>query len=117
MHFIDSTSALAGCITGGSGIEDSNAIFQLHTLRLAELRCRYWAEFVESAANVADEPSRLLGAGEVSSSLAATVQACTLPPLEVLRTAGLSRLAQAALSRTSTEAFAPPCAGAQQRWE
>ena len=97
MHYVDNTSALTGCIKGGSGVEDSNCIFQLHALQLAELSCRYWVEFVESAANPADEPSRLLGPGSVSCSLGAAVHACSLPPLAELRAAGLLDLAQSGL--------------------
>ena len=40
IHYIDNTSALSGCIAGGSRVADSNCIFQLHSLKLAELGCR-----------------------------------------------------------------------------
>ena len=58
LHFIDNTSALAGCIKGSSGVEDSNRIYQILHLKIATLRCRYWCEYVESQANLVDEPSR-----------------------------------------------------------
>ena len=74
MHFIDNTSALAGCIKGGSSVEDSNIIFQLLALKLAELGCRYWAEYVESSANLGDEPSRTEWSCPIAESLGAHVQ-------------------------------------------
>ena len=80
VHFIDNTSALAGCIKGGSSVEDSNVIFQLLSLRLAELGTRYWAEYVESAANLADEPSRAEEC-PVAEDLGARVVEVQLPPL------------------------------------
>ena len=48
MHFIDNTSAVSGCIQGGSWVPDSSIIFQLHALSLAASGCRYWAEYVAS---------------------------------------------------------------------
>ena len=81
IHFIDNMGALAGCITGGSSVPDANCIYQLHALKLAELGCRYWAEFVESAANLADEPSRSGADCPSAASLGAAAAVCDLPPL------------------------------------
>ena len=74
-----------------------NMCFQFHALRLAELGCRYWAEFVESAANLADEPSRLQDGGPIAQSLLAMAVPCQLPPLSDLWTASLGSLPQTLL--------------------
>ena len=97
MHYVDNTSALSGCLKGGSGVEDSNAIFHRHALRLAELGARYWVEYVESAANPADEPSRLLAAGPVATDLGAVVLQLELPDLTDLLNSSFRDLARSGL--------------------
>lgn len=92
IHFVDNTSALAGCIAGGCSVPDMNCIFQLLALKLAELSCRYWAEYVESAANLADEPSRGGAACPVAESLGAKIIALELPPIDDLWSASLFAL-------------------------
>ena len=74
IHFIENRDALSGCIKGGSSVLYSNIIFQLHALSFAALGCRYWAEFVESRANLADEPSRCSWDCTVAASLGAQVK-------------------------------------------
>ena len=82
MHYIDSTSALAGIIKGGSGVGDSNAIFQMHAIMIAKLRCKYWSEFVESNANLGDEPSRDQEQScPIAESLGALITTCELPQM------------------------------------
>ena len=97
MHYVDNTSALSGCLKGGSGVEDSNPIFHLHALRLAELGTRYWVEWDESEANPADEPSRLLAPGPVACSLNADFFELSLPDLPDLLGASLRDLARPGL--------------------
>ena len=58
IHFVDDTSALFGFIGGASSVSDSAAIFALFHILLARMGCRYWAEHVESEANVSDGVSR-----------------------------------------------------------
>ena len=94
MHYQDNTSSLAGTIRGGSGIEDSNCIFQLFAIRMATLRARYWSEFVESAANLADEPSRQEGACPIAEALGARIDSCQLPDLRDLWAAPLDQLVE-----------------------
>ena len=59
LHFVDNTSALSGFIGGSASSEDSAAIFAIFHVQLMRLNIRYWAEHVESKANVADGPSRI----------------------------------------------------------
>ena len=99
VHFIDNTSALAGCIKGGSSVDDSNVIFQLLSLRLAELGTRYWAEYVESLANLADEPSRADGHCPVAEGLGARVTEVFLPPLSAFHDSAVSLLSLSDLLR------------------
>ena len=96
MHYIDTTSALAGCIQGCRGDADSNRIFQLLAVDLATKRCRHWAEFVESAANLADEPSREYSHFPIARSLGAHILNCTLPPyFNILQPLSLERVSAA----------------------
>ena len=69
MHVVDNTSALVGSIRGSSSVEDTNRILRLFSLRMAKLRVRYWAERVERAATLADEPSRDEGGCPLAASL------------------------------------------------
>ena len=92
IHFVDNVGVLAGCISGAGSAPDANQVLQLHSLRLAELQCRYWAEYVESDANLADEPSRdplcpLLRA------MGADVGPCVLPVIPDLWSAARRKLA------------------------
>ena len=57
-HFVDNTMALGGFIGGTSSQSDSSTIFTVFHAYVVELEVRYWAEHVESSANLADGPSR-----------------------------------------------------------
>ena len=58
IHWIDNTSALAALIKGYSRVPDSAQIVHaFHSLNLG-LKCRVWFEYVNTKANIADEPSR-----------------------------------------------------------
>ena len=58
IHFVDNLSALAGFIGDTATQEDSAAIFAIFHVLLVHFDVRYWAEHVESLANIADGPSR-----------------------------------------------------------
>jgi hypothetical protein len=58
IHWIDNTSALASLIKGYSRMPDSAQIIHaFHSLNLG-LKCKVWFEYVNTKANIADEPSR-----------------------------------------------------------
>ena len=57
IHFVDNQGAISNFVRGG-GEEDCSAISAKLQLQAATLAASPWFEYVESAANVADEPSR-----------------------------------------------------------
>ena len=68
LHFADNQSANCGAVKGRSRSPDLNQIIgELHP-KWAELEIRPWVEYVRSAANVADLPSRG-GGGNVGRTL------------------------------------------------
>ena len=93
IHFVDNISVLAGCISGACSSPDANQVLQLHSLRLADLQCRYWAEYVESAANLADEPSRSTDC-PMARAMGADIGPCQLPCLANLWSAARTQLAR-----------------------
>ena len=58
IHSVDNLSALAGFIGCAATQEDSAAIFAILHVLFVHYNVRYWAEHVESLANIADGPSR-----------------------------------------------------------
>ena len=58
IHWIDNQSALSGFVKGYSGQEDTSMVLNAFSFKVAELGFRVWWEFVPSAQNVADVPSR-----------------------------------------------------------
>ena len=58
IHWVDNQSAMAGFVKGYSGKEDTALILSAFSFKMAELQFRVWWEFVPSAQNVADLPSR-----------------------------------------------------------
>ena len=58
LHFIDNQGALSNLVSGTSRDADSRRIVYASALQLARLSCRVWYEWVASAANIADLPSR-----------------------------------------------------------
>ena len=62
IFFVDNTSALSSCVHGYSRNTDLAAMSNLLHLALAQLDCVCWFEFVNSAANIADLPTRPQGA-------------------------------------------------------
>ena len=58
IFFVDNTSALSSYVHGYSRNTDLAAMSNLLHLALAQINCISWFEFVNSAANVADLPTR-----------------------------------------------------------
>ena len=59
LHWIDNTSAKAALVHGYSGAPDSSRIVHLFHVWNVGLGARPWFEYVPSAANPSDEPSRI----------------------------------------------------------
>ena len=58
VHWIDNTSALAALIKGYSRVPDSAQIVHAYHSLVLGLKCKVWLEYVNTKANIADEPSR-----------------------------------------------------------
>ena len=58
IHFVDNQGALSALVRACSRDPDTSAIAHLVAKRHLELNCQVWFEFVNSAANIADLPSR-----------------------------------------------------------
>ena len=92
---IDNTSALSACVHGYARDTDLAAMSNLLHLALAQLQCTSWFEFVNSAANIADLPTRPQDADAaiLYAQLGLTQdQSLRLPTLEELRTPRMQRL-------------------------
>ena len=59
MHYIDNQGALYSLINGRSKDHDSNRLVFVTLMRAAKLSCNVWFDYVPSAANIADLPTRL----------------------------------------------------------
>ena len=57
---MDNIGGLAGLIGGASGADDLSAIASVFQLLTVSMGLRTWLEYVESEANIADGPSRLM---------------------------------------------------------
>lgn len=80
LHFVDNTSALFGVLKGYSSVSDSARIVHAFWAMATGLRCAVWFEYVQSAANIADLPSR----GDttfVTDTLKSTACATGMPPI------------------------------------
>ena len=58
LHFVDNQGALSNLVSGSSSDPDSRAIVFDSALQSSRLGARVWYEWVESASNIADLPSR-----------------------------------------------------------
>ena len=95
IFFIDNTSALSACVHGYARDTDLAAMSNLLHLALAQLQCTSWFEFVNSAANIADLPTRPQDADAaiLYAQLGLTQdQSLHLPTLEELKTPRMQRL-------------------------
>ena len=59
MHYVDNQGALYGLIGGRSKDPDLNRICMIAQMRTSLLACNVWYDYVPSAANIADLPTRL----------------------------------------------------------
>jgi len=59
MHYIDNQGALYSLINGRSNDADTNRLVFIARLLLQKLRCNTWFDYVPSASNFADLPTRL----------------------------------------------------------
>ena len=66
IHWIDNTSALAALAKGYSGVPDSAHLVHVFHAWAAAAGTAVWFEYVPSAANPADEPSRSLALAETT---------------------------------------------------
>ena len=82
LHFIDNTAALAGVIKGGGAQSDLASLAALFHLTVASLRCRVWAEYVESDANCSDGVSRRGPSCPLVRALGAEFVPCRLPAVD-----------------------------------
>ena len=92
IHFIDNTSALAALTKGYSGVPDSARLVHMFHAWAAGAGANVWFEYVPSAPNSADEPSRVLSLAHGPYSPAPGLQsqpcAARFPRLEQLGSAG-----------------------------
>ena len=58
VHFVDNTVALSAVVNGFAGQPDMATLVLATQEALIRLRCRVWFEWVPSAANISDWPSR-----------------------------------------------------------
>jgi hypothetical protein len=95
MFFCDNVAALCGLIGGHSSQQDTAAILGLFHIQIQGLQARIWGEHVESAANVADAPSR---EGPLFANLQGTdfhIQRTDLPHIDFQAGAPLEALLRA----------------------
>ena len=59
LHFIDNVGALRALVHGAYRAHAMGALACVYQLILAVAGCRFWGEFVESGANIADGPTRI----------------------------------------------------------
>ena len=60
VHWIDNTSAMASLFKGYTKVSDSSRMIHLFHLLSAQIQFTVWWEYVASAANISDLPSRLM---------------------------------------------------------
>ena len=59
MHYIDNQGSLYSVINGRSSDDDTNRLVFVSRLFYARARCDVWYDYVPSASNIADLPTRL----------------------------------------------------------
>jgi hypothetical protein len=59
MHYVDNQGAVYSLIGGASKDADLNRICMISQMRTSMLGCNVWYDYVPSAANIADLPTRL----------------------------------------------------------
>ena len=86
-HYVDNQGALYCAINGRSADPDMNRLVFLAQLRIAQLRARVWFDYVPSASNVADLPTRLDDA-----AFARLMRLGVFVPMQLLRPNGACRV-------------------------
>ena len=84
IHFIDNSSAMAALVKGYSSAPDSASLVHAFWAMAAYIEVDVWFEYVRSAANIADWPSRG-ECGALITELRATEIEPTLPPVGSFR--------------------------------
>ena len=114
IHFIDNTWALAAMVKGYAAPIDSGLIVNAYHAYAAGLRTDTFFEYVRSAANIADLPSRgalpelLAVLGRLGLRAAAVRVPACFPPLSSWRAPAREWLAQASVSRCLMPPVLPP---------
>jgi hypothetical protein len=80
MHYIDNQGALYSMINGRSNDQDMNRLVFVTRLQLDRLACRVWFDYVPSASNFADLPTRLDAAAFARLERIASRVPLRLPP-------------------------------------
>lgn len=80
LHYVDNQGALYAAIHGRSSDPDMNRLVFVLRARLDALECRAWFDYVPSASNVADLPTRLDAAAFARLERVAERATLLLPP-------------------------------------
>ena len=80
MHYIDNQGALYSMVHGRSADMDMNRLVFIARARLASLSCSAWFDYVPSASNIADLPTRLDTEAFARLERVATRVSLRLPP-------------------------------------
>ena len=80
LHFVDNQGALYGTIHGRSDDRDMNRLIFVTRLNLDALACNAWFDYVPSASNIADLPTRLDAAAFARLERIADRVPLVLPP-------------------------------------
>ena len=79
-HYVDNQGALYCAIDGRSADPDMNRLVFLAQMRVAQLNARVWFDYVPSASNAADLPTRLDDAAYRRLSSLARCEGTHVPP-------------------------------------
>ena len=90
MCWLDNQGALYCALNGRSADPDMSRLVFLAQLRIAQLRARVWFDYVPSASNVADLPTRLDDAAFARLMRLGCLCLCGLRPSGACRVRGLS---------------------------
>lgn len=80
MHYIDNQGACHNLINGYASSLDANRLVFVINMRLAMLQCDAWYDYVPSASNIADLPTRLDAAALARLNAIALCMPLCLPP-------------------------------------
>ena len=80
MHYIDNQGACYSFIKGGSKDQDMNRAVFVGQMRMAQMSCHVWYDYVPSASNIADLPTRLDADAVIRLNRIGTEVPLHLPP-------------------------------------